>query len=79
IVATAELPQEMREELALHTGCIAGAASVEMLEGLLAEVGFEHIHIDIKGESREAIRQWLPGQGVENYIASATIQAEKPR
>jgi len=79
IVATAELPPEMRDELALHTGCIAGAATVETLAHTLTDVGFENVRIDIKEESREAIRQWLPGQGLEDYIASATIQAEKSR
>jgi SAM-dependent methyltransferase len=78
VVATAELPEEIKADLALHAGCIAGAATVETLERLLAEVGFENIRIDIKEESREAIRQWLPGRGLEDYIASATIQAEKP-
>jgi SAM-dependent methyltransferase len=78
IVATAELPKEIKADLALHAGCIAGAATVETLERVLTDVGFENIRIDIKEESREAIRQWLPGRGLEDYIASATIQAERP-
>jgi SAM-dependent methyltransferase len=78
IVATAKLPEEMKQEIALHTGCIAGAATVETLEGVLADVGFENIRIDIEDESRDAIRQWLPGRGLEKCIASATIEAKKP-
>jgi len=32
----------------------------------------------VKEQSREFIRDWLPGSGVENYVASATIEAVKP-
>ena len=35
--------------------------------------------IDVKPESREFIRDWIPGSGSENYIASATIEAVKPK
>ena len=32
IVATAELPEEARKDLALYTGCMAGASLIEDLE-----------------------------------------------
>ena len=38
----------------------------------------QNIRIDLKNESREFIRDWIPGSGVENYVASATIEAIKP-
>jgi ubiquinone/menaquinone biosynthesis C-methylase UbiE len=78
IVATADLPKEIADELALRTGCIAGAATVETLEHTLADIGFQNIRIAVKQESREVIRRWLPGRGLEECIASATIEAEKP-
>jgi len=30
------------------------------------------------GSDRELIQQWLPGSGVERYVASADIEAVKP-
>ncbi len=78
IVATAELPQETKEQMALHTGCVAGAATVETIERTLADVGFQSIRIAVNEQSREFIRHWLPGRRLEEYIAAASIQARKP-
>jgi len=78
IVTTAELPEAMQQEVALHTACVAGAASVDELEAMLAAAGFADIRIAPKDASREFIRHWAPGRGVEDFIASATIEAVKP-
>ena len=48
------------------------------LTAMLATVGFADIRIAPKDASREFIRHWAPGRGVEDYIASATIEAVKP-
>ncbi len=77
VVATAEMPASLASDAAL-TGCVSGAAQVEMLKQLLAEAGFEQVRIEVKEGSREFIRNWLPGSGAENYVASATIEAVKP-
>ncbi|MDZ7663326.1 arsenite methyltransferase [Thiohalophilus sp.] len=78
VVATAELPEEVRRDLALYTGCMAGASSIDELERTLREAGFEAVRIAPKDESREFIRDWAPGRGVEAYVASAVIEASKP-
>ncbi len=78
VVATSPLPQEVRDSVELHVGCIAGAATVDDVRAMLEEAGFVDIHIDINERSRETIRDWLPGMGLENYVASATIQATRP-
>ena len=75
----AELPEEIRADLALLGGCVAGAASVGEVETMLREAGFDDIRVDVKEESREFIREWAPGRNVEQYVASATIEAAKPR
>ncbi len=78
IVTTAPLPEDMQKEVALYTACVAGAANVAELTAMLAEAGFADIRIMPKDASREYISQWAPGRGVEDYIASATIEAVKP-
>lgn len=78
IVLTAGLPADMKREVALHTACVAGATSVDELTALMAAAGFVDIRIAPKDASREYIRHWAPGRGVEDYIASASIEAVKP-
>ena len=78
IVATAELPDEVKEDLALHAGCVAGASQMDELTSMLEEAGFADIRVKpIKG-SEELIRQWLKGMRIEASIVSATIEAVKP-
>jgi hypothetical protein len=50
---------------------------VESLNGFLTQAGFVDIRVTTKEESREVIRQWLPGSGAENYVVSAEITAFK--
>lgn len=60
-------------------GCVSGAAEVGVVEALLRDAGFENIHITVKPESREFIRDWFPGSGAEDYVSAATIEATRPR
>jgi len=78
VVASAELPPEVRDDMALYTGCMAGASSIEALEAMLQTAGFSEVVIAPRDESREFIRQWAPGRGVEEYVVSATIEARRP-
>ena len=78
IVATQELPEEVRTDLSLHSGCMAGATPIHELRKLLADAGFRDVKIEEKTGSREFIREWAPGLGIENYVTSATIEATKP-
>ncbi len=79
VVATAELPQEVREDLALVAGCIGNAALLSELERAMADAGFTDIRIQPKDASREFIKDWAPGRGVEDYVQSATIEAVRPK
>jgi SAM-dependent methyltransferase len=78
VVASTELPQEIRDDLQLYSGCMAGASHIDELEQILADSGFTDIRIAPKDESKEFIKDWAPKRGVEDYVVSATIEAVKP-
>jgi len=78
VVATAEMPDEMKNDPYLHAGCMAGASLIDDLESMLKDAGFQNIVIAPKDESRDFIRDWAPDRGVEEYVVSAYIEAVKP-
>lgn len=78
VVATAELPDGIKKDMALYVGCAAGASSIEALESMLRRSGFENIQIKPKAESSTFIRDWAPGTKIEDYVVSATIEAVRP-
>jgi len=78
VVATAPLPDQLREDIALHAGCVAGTSLVEDLKTMLRAAGFSKVRVDVKPQSREFIREWFPGRGLDDYVVSATIEAVKP-
>jgi arsenite methyltransferase len=78
IVATAPLPEEVRKDLSLISACVGGAEMVESVKKILEETGFEEVKVTPLEASRDFIREWLPGKGLENAIASARIEATKP-
>ncbi len=78
VVATAELPEEMRNDKELFSGCMAGAMHIDQLKHVIAEAGFADVRIEPKDESREFIRDWAPERNVTDYVVSATIEGVKP-
>jgi ubiquinone/menaquinone biosynthesis C-methylase UbiE len=78
VVASAELPEAIRRDLALYTGCMAGAIPVSELTAMLLGCGFAQVRIRPKDESRSFIRDWAPGTDVADFVVSATIEAVKP-
>ncbi len=78
VVASTELPQQIRDDLQLYSGCMAGASHIDELEQILADSGFTDIRIAPKDESKDFIKDWAPGRGVEEFVVSATIEAVKP-
>ena len=78
VVNTVPLPPDLSADTALLCGCIAGAATVRQIEDWLAAAGFADIRITVKPGSRELVATWAPGRGIEDFVASATIEARKP-
>jgi SAM-dependent methyltransferase len=78
VVAFADLPAHVQEDMALLTGCMAGAAVISDLEEMLKEAGFQHVRIRPKEESKTFIRDWAPGLPVTDYVVAATIEASRP-
>lgn len=77
VVATAELPEQVKHDLTMLTGCIAGAEYVEDIRVMLQNSGFKNIRMIPKDNSREIIKSWAPGKKIEEFVASFIIEAEK--
>ena len=78
VVASAELPDEIRNDVSLYSGCMAGASLISELRTMLLDAGFEHVVIAPKDESKSFIEQWAPGRRITDYVVSATIEAVRP-
>jgi ubiquinone/menaquinone biosynthesis C-methylase UbiE len=78
VVNTAPLTPDLQTDVSLLCGCVAGAATVEKIEGYLAEAGFADVRIALTPESRDLVASWAPGRGIEDYVASAVVEARKP-
>ena len=78
VVASAPFPEAMRENLALLSSCVTGAALIDEVEQMLQAAGFTAIRIQPKDESKTFIREWVPDTKIEDYLVSANIEAVKP-
>ena len=77
VVATAVLPQEVKDDLALYAGCVSGAPFRGDLQRWLEEAGFIGVSIRPREESREFINTWAPGRYPGDYVVAALIEAHK--
>lgn len=78
IVAFADMPDEIRNDMAHYTGCVSGASTGDEIEAMLRDSGFTQIHIAPKDSSRAFLSEWVPGADIGEYVLSATIEAVKP-
>lgn len=78
VVTATPLSEEVRRDLNLHCGCLAGASVVDELRAALYSAGFAAVRIEPKDESRELIKEWAPGLQLEDAVVSALIVAVKP-
>ncbi len=61
VINAAPLPTDLQADTTLLCGCIAGAAPAIQIETWLTAAGFTDIRVTAKPESRELIKNWLPG------------------
>lgn len=80
VLATAPLPEKIRNDLNLVGACVGGAATIGDTEEMLEKAGFTNISITPKDNSRDLIRQWDPAKSEQalDYVFSANIKAVKP-
>ncbi|HET7584917.1 MAG TPA: arsenite methyltransferase [Gemmatimonadaceae bacterium] len=87
IMTRAGLPDAVKENMALWTGCVAGALEEGEFIGLLKDVGFENPRIEpTRIYTREDVAALLQGTGldesladqVEGKIMSGFVRATKP-
>jgi ubiquinone/menaquinone biosynthesis C-methylase UbiE len=77
IVLTADLPDEIMQQLDFYTGCVTGAQPISELSALMRAVGFKAIKITPKNDSHKFIREWSDEYQLDDYITSANIEAVK--
>ncbi len=77
VVASCEMPEEMKNDLELYSGCMAGASLIDELEIFMQDAGFKEIKITPKDDSKDFIKDWAPGKNVTDYVLSAHIEAVK--
>lgn len=77
VVATAHLPEKVRQDMQLVACCIGGAEHVDDVRVKLEKAGFTDIRLVPKENSREIIRSWGFGKNIEDYVASYLIEAIK--
>jgi SAM-dependent methyltransferase len=78
VVASAPLPDALKEDLKAYAACVSGAITAGEIESMLAEVGFVDISVRPQDERRELIREWSPRGDLDDYVVSALIEARKP-
>lgn len=77
VVAVAEIPEIIKQNLYMISSCIGGAERLDKLESLLHKAGFKEIRITPKENSRDIVKPWAPSIKIEDYLVSANIEAQK--
>lgn len=77
VVATAELPEQIKQDISMMAGCIAGAEYVENIRSMIQKAGFKNIKLTPKDNSKDIISSWVPNRNVEDFVTSYIIEATK--
>lgn len=77
VVATAEIPEKYRQDFDMISGCMGGAEHIDKIKEMLKRAGYKDIEITLKENSNDIIAAWAPDTKIEDYVASAIIEARK--
>lgn len=78
VVAREELPESVKRDLALHSGCLAGATPQAELLAILQEAGFVDIVVRPRGNTDDIVGSWDHKHGFEKQVFAAEVLARKP-
>jgi arsenite methyltransferase len=82
VVALRPVPPEIRRDLALYTGCLAGAGTVDETRKFLEEAGFVEIQVRLNEDATRTMAQLTSTAGgsvdLATLAASAQIEARRP-
>ena len=78
MVATAPLPNEVKKDYGLYTGCLAGAAEIKQIESMLEKAGFINIRIRLLGRKNDPTQDREARRKIEDWVISASIEGLKP-
>lgn len=78
VVAREAMPEELKKDFAMFSGCLSGATLLADLEKILADAGFVDVVIRSKGNSAEVITSWEAKRGFEDKVFAAEVTAKKP-
>jgi arsenite methyltransferase len=84
IVADADLPNDVRENLEAYAGCVAGALTFEEYRRLLADAGFEEVSLEsvrtfgLGGDGSSCCGSETEGEASGPRLHSVHVRAVKP-
>jgi len=77
VVVTADLPREVRADPDSVAACVAGASTVDRLQEMLTDAGFEEIELTPDDDSDQFIREWDDEYDLGDFLVAASITARK--
>jgi len=78
VVAVQPLPDSVKQDVSMISGCIGGAELADDIHTMLEQSGFENVVVKPREQSRAIIQSWGFSGTPEDYVASCDIQAWKP-
>ncbi len=78
VVATQDVPDELRQDMQRWSACASGAMVIDELRQLLEDVGFEDIQIELDEKTKALVKEWAQGSEYAEIFVSSYITAVKP-